>query len=88
MKLPPSIFITILGPSKDNIIELEEYWKKEMVSRNYMFRVSDKRRLTEAFEYQIERIKAIYANECFKISENEDLMKYIGGLTERDIMVS
>ena len=55
-----------------------------MVSRNYMFRVSDKRRLTEAFEYQIERIKAIYANECFKISENEDLMKYIGGLTERD----
>ena len=53
-----------------------------------MFRVSDKRRLTEAFEYQIERIKAIYANECFKISENEDLMKYIGGLTERDIMVS
>ena len=83
-EIAPSIFITILGPSKDNIIELEEYWKKEMVSRNYMFRVSDKRRLTEAFEYQIERIKAIYANECFKISENEDLMKYIGGLTERD----
>ena len=55
-----------------------------MVSRNYMFRVSDKIKLTEAFEYQIERIKSIYTNESFKISENEDLMKYIGELAERD----
>ena len=55
-----------------------------MVSRNYMFRVSDKIKLTEAFEYQIERIKSIYTNESFKISENEDLMKYIGELAEKD----
>ena len=55
-----------------------------MVSRNYMFRVSDKIKLTEAFEYQIERIKSIYTNESFKISENEDLMKFIGELSARD----
>lgn len=28
-EIAPSIFITILGPSKDNIIELEEYWKRK-----------------------------------------------------------
>ena len=55
-----------------------------MVSRNYMFRVSDKIKLTEAFEYQIECIKSIYTNESFKICENEDLTKYIGDLSERD----
>ena len=79
-EIAPNIFITVLGPSQNNIRELEEHWKKDMVSRNYMFRVSDKIKLTEAFEYQIERIKSIYTNEGFKISENEDLMKYIGEL--------
>ena len=83
-EIAPNIFITVLGPSQNNIRELEEHWKKDMVSRNYMFRVSDKIKLTEAFEYQIERIKSIYTNESFKISENEDLMKYIGELAERD----
>ena len=83
-EIASNIFITVLGPSKDNIIELENYWKNEMVSRNYMFRVSNKIKLTEAFEYQIERIKSIYTNESFKISENEDLTKYIGELEERD----
>ena len=83
-EIAPKIFITVLGPSQNNIMELEEHWKKDMVSRNYMFRVSDKIKLTEAFEYQIERIKSIYTNESFKISENEDLIKYIGELTERD----
>ena len=83
-EIAPNIFITVLGPSKNNIMELEEHWKKDMVSRNYMFRVSDKIKLTEAFEYQIERIKSIYTNESFKISENEDLTKYIGELIERD----
>lgn len=83
-EIATNIFITVLGPSKNNIIELEDHWKKDMVSRNYMFRVSDKIKLTEAFEYQIERIKSIYTNESFKICENEDLTKYIGDLSERD----
>lgn len=83
-EIATNIFITVLGPSKNNIIELENHWKKDMVSRNYMFRVSDKIKLTEAFEYQIERIKSIYTNESFKICENEDLTKYIGDLSERD----
>lgn len=83
-EIAKNIFATVLGPSKNNIIELEDHWKKDMVSRNYMFRVSDKVKLTEAFEYQLERIKSIYANERSKINENEDLEKYIGDLTERD----
>ncbi len=83
-EIATNIFITVLGPSKNNIIELEDHWKKDMVSRNYMFRVSDKIKLTEAFEYQIECIKSIYTNENFKICENEDLTKYIGDLSERD----
>ncbi len=83
-EIATNIFITVLGPSKNNIIELEDHWKKDMVSRNYMFRVSDKIKLTEAFEYQIECIKSIYTNESFKICENEDLTKYIGDLSERD----
>ena len=83
-EIATNIFITVLGPAINNIIELEDHWKKEMVSRNYMFRVSDKIKLTAAFEYQIERIKSIYTNESFKICENEDLTKYIGDLSERD----
>ena len=83
-EIATNIFITVLGPSKNNIIELEDHWKKDMVSRNYMFRVSDKIKLTEAFEYQIECIKSTYTNESFKICENEDLTKYIGDLSERD----
>lgn len=83
-EIATNIFITVLGPSKNNIIELEDHWKKDMVSRNYMFRVSDKIKLTKAFEYQMERIKSICTNESFKICENEDLTKYIGDLSERD----
>ena len=83
-EIATNIFITVLGPSKNNIIELEDHWKKDMVSRNYMFRVSDKIKLTKAFEYQMERIKSICSNESFKICENEDLTKYIGDLSERD----
>lgn len=83
-EIASNIFITVLGPSKNDIIELEDHWKKEMVSRNYMFRVSDKIKLTEAFEYQIECIKSIYKKESFKISEDEDLTKYIGDLEESD----
>lgn len=83
-EIAQNIFITVLGPSQNNLMELEEHWKKDMVSRNYMFRVSDKIKLTEAFEYQIERIKSIYTNESFIVSENEDLTKYIGELAEMD----
>ena len=83
-EIAPNIFITVLGPSKNNIIDLREYWKKEMVSRDYMFRVSNKIKLTEAFEYQMERIKFEYSEESFNISENEDLEKYVGELAERD----
>ncbi len=79
-----NIFITVLGPSPKDIAEVEEYWKKDMISRNYMFRVSDKIKLTETFEYQLERIKAAYMSEKYKISGNEDLTKYIGKLTECD----
>jgi len=66
-EIATNIFITVLGPSKNNIIELEDHWKNDMVSRNYMFRVSDKIKLTKAFEYQMERIKSICTNESFKI---------------------
>ncbi|MFR5684665.1 MAG: MBL fold metallo-hydrolase [Clostridia bacterium] len=79
-----NIFITVLGPSPKDIAEVEEYWKKDMISRNYMFRVSDKIKLMETFEYQLERIKAAYMSEKYKISGNEDLTKYIGKLTECD----
>lgn len=78
------ISIIVLGPSKESIIEVEDYWKKEMVSRNYMFRVSNSLKLMEAFEYQLERIMSLYAEERVKISENEDLEKYIGNLKEND----
>lgn len=83
-EIAPNIFITVLGPSKNNITDLEKYWEKDMVSRNYMFRVSNKIKLTEAFEYQMERITSKYKNESFNISENECLEKYVGKLTEID----
>lgn len=83
-EISKNIFATILGPSKCNIMEVEDFWKKDMVSRNYMFRVSDKIKLTEAFEYQLERIKSVYSGERLKISGNEDLEKYIGDLKEID----
>ena len=87
-EIAPEVFITVLGPSQKTIVELEETWKKDMISRNYVFRVCDKIKLTEAFEYQIERIKSIYINEGLKISENDDLEKYIGELTDRDESIS
>lgn len=83
-EITKNVFITILGPSKNDIVELEKYWKNDMVSRNYMFRVSDKIKLMKAFEYQLERIKSTVTYEKYKISRNEDLEKYIGELTECD----
>lgn len=84
IEISKDLSVIILGPSLENIIKIEDYWKTDMVSRNYMFRVPDRIRLTEAFEYQIERIKAFYIGERVKISENEDLVKYIGDLNEID----
>ena len=55
-----------------------------MVSRNFMFRVSNKIKLMEAFEYQLERIKTQYLEERLNISEIDDLEKYIGDLKEFD----
>ena len=49
-----------------------------------MFRVSDKIKLMEAFEYQLERIKCLYKFESHKICEVDDLAKYVGELTEND----
>jgi hypothetical protein len=83
-EIEENIFITVLGPSRSDILEVEDYWKKDMVSRNYMFRVSDKIKLTEAFEYQLERIKRLYTPEKIKINMNDDLEKYVGELRESD----
>lgn len=84
IKISKELSVIILGPTKENIMDVEDYWKKEMVARNYMFRVSDRIKLTEAFEYQLERIKSFYEDEGLKISEKEDLAKYIGALKEND----
>lgn len=84
IEISKDMSVIILGPSKESIIEVEDYWKKDMVSRNYMFRVSNRIKLTETFEYQLERIMSFYAEERFNISENEDLVKYIGDLKEVD----
>lgn len=84
IKLAENVEITVLGPSKENIQELEGYWKKEMISRNYTFRVSNKIKLMEAFEYQLEAIKLFYAGERTRVSGQEELEKYIGNLSELD----
>lgn len=34
--------LTVLGPSKENILKMGNYWKREMVSCNYTFRASNK----------------------------------------------
>lgn len=84
VKLAENVEITVLGPSKEKIQDLESYWKKEMISRNYTFRVSNKIKLMEAFEYQLEVIKMFYAEERTKVSGREELEKYIGDLNEID----
>lgn len=84
VKLEENVEITVLGPSKEKIQDLESYWKKEMTSRNYTFRVSNRIKLMEAFEYQLEAIKMFYAEERTKVSDREELEKYIGDLNEID----
>lgn len=83
-EIEKDIFVTIIGPSEKNIMEIEKYWKKDMISRNYMFRAVDKIKLMEAFEYQLECIKKVYACEKVRISEHMELEKYMGDLLESD----
>ncbi len=83
-KLRDGLYITVVGPSEHDIDEVREKWKQDMVARNYMFRVINEIKLTEAFEYQMERVLLSYSNEKTNISEAEDLEKYIGDLSETD----
>ena len=76
--------IYLIGPSKMDLDRVENYWKTDMIARNYRFRVSNQIKLTEAFEYQLERIQNFYAKEKTNVSQSEDLEKYMGKLTESD----
>ena len=75
--------LTILGPSKESLQALENFWKREMVARNYTFQVSNTLKLMEAFEYQLEAIQLFYSEEI-KISRLEELERYMGDLDEVD----
>ena len=77
IKITEDVTITVIGPSIERIQDLENYWKREMISRNYTFRVANKIKLMEAFEYQLEAIKLFYAEERTKVSGQEELEKYI-----------
>lgn len=83
-EISENMYISIIGPSLNAINELECYWKNKMVAKNFMFRIKDRIKMTEAFEYQLRRIKLSYAPESFKISEKDDLKDYIGDLSEVD----
>lgn len=83
-EIAKNIYISVIGPSIDDIVLLEDQWKKEMVSQNFMFRVNNKIKMTEAFEYQLMRIKSHYSPESYKICGDGDLKKYIGDLSETD----
>lgn len=88
IKITEDVTITVIGPSIERIQDLENYWKREMISRNYTFRVANKIKLMEAFEYQLEAIKLFYAEERTKVSGQEELEKYIGDLNETDNSVT
>ena len=80
--------IILLSPNKNSLLDLENYWKNEMVSKNYRFTVSNKLRLTEAFEYQLETIKSHYSFEKINISSSENLEKYLNCLNISDNSVT
>lgn len=84
IKITENTEIFIIGPSKENIQKLEQFWTNQMKDRGYMFQVSDEIKLMESFEYVLESIKLFYANEELKVSGSEDLEKYIGMLNETD----
>lgn len=74
IKITENTEIFIIGPSKENIQKLEQFWTNQMKDRGYMFQVSDEIKLMESFEYVLESIKLFYANEEFKVSGSEDLV--------------
>ena len=76
-EIAKNIYISVIGPSIDDIVLLEDQWKKEMVSQNFMFRVNNKIKMTEAFEYQLMRIKSHYSPESYKICGDGDFKKNI-----------
>ena len=80
--------IIVLGPSKKRIKLLDNYWKKDMLSRNFKFSIDDRYKLTEAFEYQLQILKQSYALEELSISNINNLEKYIGSLNEIDSSVT
>lgn len=84
IKLAKDTFIKIIGPSEKNLIAVEEVWKKDMVARNYNFRVSNKIKLTEAFEYQLSELRMFYSTERTQVNESEHLEKYMGVLNDFD----
>lgn len=84
IELARSTFIKILGPSEENLIAVENLWKENMVAQNYTFRVANKIKLTEAFEYQLSTVKMFYSAERTQINELEDLAKYMGNLNAID----
>lgn len=88
VKISEDTELYIIGPAKEKIKELENYWVQEMIARNYMFRVSNKLKLMEAFEYYLEAIKSFYKEEEIKVSRLEELEKYFGNLDEVDHSVT
>ncbi len=86
--LGENVEITLLGPSKDRLQQLEDYWKQKMISKNYVFRVSNEIKLMEAFEYQLEAIRLFYAEERTNVSGLEELEKYVGDLNEIDSSIT
>lgn len=57
IRIDKATSISVVGPSTENLNEVERDWKRDMVAKNYSFRVSDKIKLMEAFEYQWNGLK-------------------------------
>lgn len=84
IRIDKSITIIIIAPSREDLLLLEDSWKKEMVAQNYTFHVSDEIKLGVAFEYQLGQIKMFYSDERVMVSENDTLEKYMGKLSAVD----
>lgn len=88
VKITDKVKITVIGPSKEKIKNLETEWCKKMNERGFRFRVSNKLKLMEAFEYQMEAIKLFYKEKGNNITGFEGLEKHIGNLDEADLSVT
>ena len=84
VKITDKVKIPVIGPSKEKIKNLETEWCKKMNERGFRFRVSNKLKLMEAFEYQMEAIKLFYKEKGNNITGFEGLEKHIGNLDEAD----